>query len=104
LLHDIHPGDVTVAVHILDQHGEVERVGARVHFEGNAHAVVLARHPTEKKTKHAIVKFMSVISFNTIVSSKKKTDEWYLLYWILRIPAAQSRSAMPPKAVPLMSK
>ncbi|BAS90392.1 Os04g0552250, partial [Oryza sativa Japonica Group] len=43
-LHDVHRGEVAVAVRVLDQDGEVVRVGARVHLEGHVHGKP-ARHP-----------------------------------------------------------
>jgi hypothetical protein len=44
-LHEVDGAEVAVAVLELDQHLEVERVGALVHPEGDVHAAVLARDP-----------------------------------------------------------
>jgi len=44
-LHQVDGAEVAVVVLELDEHVEVERVGALVHLEGDVHAGVLARHP-----------------------------------------------------------
>lgn len=43
-LHDIHGVEVAVAVLVLDEHGQIVRVGARLHGEGDVHSRPLALH------------------------------------------------------------
>jgi hypothetical protein len=46
-LHHVHGVEVAVAILVLDQHGQVVRVGARLHREGHVHARPLALHPAQ---------------------------------------------------------
>jgi hypothetical protein len=46
-LHHVHGVEVAVAVLVLDQHGQVVRVGARLHREGHVDARPLALHPAQ---------------------------------------------------------
>lgn len=43
-LHELHAGEVTVSVLVLDEHGEVVGVRAGVHDEGELHSAPVARH------------------------------------------------------------